>query len=172
LSRAKERNWQTLSSIDCAKIHTRVEIHTIATAFRRAIESCDRASLPSSFNAFPLGSCDDAAALLGRYFHEHGLEFLLVAGSRGSMARGTWNSHAWLSRDRMIVDITADQYPEITETVLVTEDQSWHSQFRLAESRASWLEPKRGVDSYRLTAAYRQILSHITDPRSLVVHHR
>jgi len=38
-------------------------------------------------------------------------------------------SHAWLELDGFIVDVTADQFPDASQPVVVTRDRSWHKQF-------------------------------------------
>jgi hypothetical protein len=36
------------------------------------------------------------------------------------------SSHAWIERGGLIVDITADQFADISERVIVTTDATWH----------------------------------------------
>lgn len=38
-------------------------------------------------------------------------------------------SHGWPERCGVIVDITADQFSDKTETVIVTDDPTWHRSF-------------------------------------------
>ena len=39
-------------------------------------------------------------------------------------------SHAWLEYEGWILDITADQFEDINDKVLVRKDRTWHSQFK------------------------------------------
>lgn len=46
------------------------------------------------------------------------------------MTDGTkFGSHAWLERGSWIVDITADQFPDVTESVIVTQDRDWYNRY-------------------------------------------
>jgi hypothetical protein len=76
--------------------------------------------------SFPRGACGDASILLGEYLHRQGQDVLdYVAGERES----DLYSHAWLEKDGLIVDITADQFEGVSEPVIVTYDRTWHQQF-------------------------------------------
>jgi hypothetical protein len=77
---------------------------------------------------FPRNSCDHASALLGRYFQEQGFDVVYV--NNGCRGGSSWkDSHAWLEIGDLIVDITADQFSDQTERVIVTTDHTWHSTF-------------------------------------------
>jgi hypothetical protein len=79
------------------------------------------------FSSFPHGSCGSAAIVLNAMIEEElGVSATYVAGVRSVDER----SHAWLEFDGLIVDVTADQFSEVKEPVLVTRDRSWHDQFQ------------------------------------------
>jgi hypothetical protein len=111
--------------------HVEYPVRLAAARFRNAIERCPRNDLPT-LRSFPRGSCGDASILLGEYLHQagHG-QWDYVAGEREL----DLHSHAWLEHDEMIVDITADQFDDVTEPVIVTSDRSWHRQFSYPEPR-------------------------------------
>lgn len=75
--------------------------------------------------------CKPASMLLGRYLIEEfdcrPIEF--VSAQRWSESGGLARSHFWLEHQGVIVDITADQYPEIDQPVIVTTDRDWHDRF-------------------------------------------
>jgi hypothetical protein len=99
-------------------------LYDYATRFRAAIESCDKRSLPITFERFPRGSCGDATLLLGKYLEESGFgKFNYVLGERNG------NSHAWLENDEVIIDITADQFLDMPHQVFVACESEWHSSF-------------------------------------------
>lgn len=106
----------------------------LATRFRSAIESVGK-GLCVAFDQFPHGACGEAASLLGTYFIENGLVgFEYISGDRGSHesdAEMPWHSHAWIQRGSLIVDITADQFWEISESVIVTDSSPWHQMFEI-----------------------------------------
>lgn len=96
----------------------------LATQFRKAIEKCDQRNLSVAFSAFPQGSCGDACILLGKWLEQNGYDdFDFVVGEREEQ------SHAWLEKNDIIVDITADQFDDNLPTVIVSNDHGWHSQF-------------------------------------------
>lgn len=101
-------------------------ILTLATEFRDLIERCDKHDLLPTMHSFPRGCCGDASILLARYLADHGEPgFLYVCGERRKQ-EGGYGSHGWLQRDRLIVDITADQFGEIDQHVIVTDRSAWH----------------------------------------------
>lgn len=99
------------------------DVHAAAARCRSAIES--RTNLRSvGLASFPVGSCGDASLLLGTYLKDSGLgEWTYHSGSRGQQ------THGWIERDGVIVDITADQFPDVDTEVVVTRGREWHSQF-------------------------------------------
>lgn len=100
------------------------EIKLASTKFRNAINKC-HSLLGITFKNFPEGSCGDAAPLLGTYLIENKLgEFQYYTGNYG--AKETWSSHAWLQAGSLVVDITADQFPDITKKIIVEEHSLWH----------------------------------------------
>ena len=103
-----------------------VNIRKTATEFRNAAEIC-APSLGITFKYFPRGSCGEAVLLLGTYLIEQGLgEFQYMLGEYGVRKDSNWSYHAWLQSDSLVVDITADQFPEITEKVIVQDVSKWH----------------------------------------------
>ncbi len=38
-------------------------------------------------------------------------------------------SHGWLKQNELIIDITADQFEDNNESVIVTINSKWHSEF-------------------------------------------
>lgn len=98
-------------------------VRTIASAVRAAIASCAPADLP--WPTFPRGACGDTSLLLGQVLHDAGISgFEYICGNRYGAERSS--SHAWLSDGEWIVDITADQFPDVAEQVIVSRDSLWH----------------------------------------------
>jgi len=99
-------------------------IKELATLFRSAILKCDPKSLPITLQGYPGGACGDAVLLLAKYLQENNFgQFNYMLGQREG------RSHAWLQKNGVIVDITADQFIDQSNTVIVTKDNSWHSSF-------------------------------------------
>jgi hypothetical protein len=99
--------------------------------FRKTIDdSLAQLSFLISFHAFPRGACGDASDILGRFLNERGEGlFEYVSGRLGRQ------THAWLEGHNLIVDITADQSPDIFDSAIVTTNRSWHDSFVVAYRR-------------------------------------
>lgn len=62
--------------------------------------------------------------MLGHYLKAQGFgTFYYVLGKREE------HSHAWLQQGEIIIDITADQFPEVDHAVIVTATPTWHGGF-------------------------------------------
>jgi hypothetical protein len=110
------------------------QLRAAAMRFRLAIERCDPKQLTICMQDFPAGSCGDATPLLGTYFIEEGLgTFTYVLGERAADNINGRHSHAWLEADGVIVDITADQFVENDQKVIVTGHSDWHATFERDE---------------------------------------
>ena len=76
------------------------------------------------FPQFPRGACGDTCLLLARWLEQNGFgHWDIVSGWRNG-----W-SHAWLQRDGLIIDVTADQFPDGQSPVVITDDATWHNLF-------------------------------------------
>lgn len=101
-------------------------IREYALGFRTAILRCPKESLPVALRQFPKGSCGDASLLLAMYLSTKKLEPLqYIVGVKRRQ------SHAWLQLDDIIIDITADQFDESKDAVIVTKDDGWHKTFKI-----------------------------------------
>jgi hypothetical protein len=135
-----------------------------AARFRGAIEECDPKSLTEGMKDFPIGACGDATPLLGTYLTEQGLgTFTYVLGLRAHNGINGSHSHAWLEASGIIVDITADQFPEIVEKVIVSAGSDWHAEFE-RDGEAEMKADYRVFDEFasaRLDRAYQAILAKL-----------
>jgi hypothetical protein len=110
----------------------------IATAVRRAFKSCDPTELPWPF---PRHACGDTAMILGQVLDEHGIEgFMYVWGEKHG-PRGKYSSHGWLQNGEWIVDITADQFSDVHDPVIVTNCSPWHEAWGQCRASDSTLAP-------------------------------
>ncbi len=108
----------------------RIRLKQLSKKFRDAILKCDLSELCSSLTSFPIESCADASMLLGTYLIDNGIgAFNLIKGKRGE---GNFlETHYWLERDNIIVDITANQFDDVNEEVVITGlDSSWYNSFK------------------------------------------
>ena len=78
---------------------------------------------------FPNGCCKSASFILAHHLMTTGalMSIEYVWGLRGSPPH-QW-PHGWLESEGLILDLTADQFPEIFEPVIVTRDPKFHDSF-------------------------------------------
>jgi hypothetical protein len=135
-----------------------------AKQFRAALEHCERDLLPIAFENFPRGSCGDATLLLAKYLQNSGLGFFdYICGEVYEDGGRKFQSHAWLQRGNIIVDITADQFNEIEAPVLVTRDHSWHNQFEVEVKNVADYEVYDERTKRILSSAYESVIACIDD---------
>jgi hypothetical protein len=95
-----------------------------ATRFRNAIDSARRDDWKGNMKGFPVECCHHACTLLLLYFKRIGMEgFRTYSGIHPTNQGGR---HLWLQKGEIVIDITADQFPEIDKKVIVTRESSWH----------------------------------------------
>lgn len=140
------------------------QIAALATCFRSALEELrsQLGGLGLNLERFPCGCCGNVSPILGTYLTENGCgRFELIEGTRG-VHEHDFRSHAWLSQGRLIVDITADQCPEVGERVIVTTESPWHDTFT---QRVGYSGDYRSVGNPELTkimeAVYGLVVRHI-----------
>jgi hypothetical protein len=82
-------------------------------------------------NDFPSGCCGFVSEmfLMPRLLNAGFISTKYVGGRKNEKGE----SHAWLEYKDYIIDITADQFPEITEPVLIIKKEAseFHKQFEL-----------------------------------------
>ena len=77
-------------------------------------------------NSFPRGACGLSSEFLGKYLIDLGFTNVKrVSGKRN------FETHAWLSVDDLIVDITSDQFPDGLSPVYIGELSIFHKSFTL-----------------------------------------
>ena len=112
-------------------------IREMAKSFCKAIERIPVNTLPACMQLFPRGACGDTALLFAAYLVDHSITgFKWTSGCRGDVRDNTWTSHAWLQRDDLVVDLTADQFLDAPTGVIVASPSPWHFQFG-GEARGS-----------------------------------
>ena len=116
------------------KLMTDLEItrvNSLATAMHNALVECARNGLTATLynlRRFPVECCDHACRLLIIFLSENGVSNIQqISGSRPDDPNG---SHLWLVVDGVTVDITAYQFSNTLEKVIVTRQSEWHSQLR------------------------------------------
>ncbi|WP_421353406.1 hypothetical protein [Aeromonas veronii] len=123
------------------------ELRKHASDFRLALERLDWGSMPANFRQFPAGTCGDISDILAEYLYKQGINDIdYVSGSADNQ-----QSHAWLEVSRYIIDITADQFPDCSDPVIVTDDHSWHQRFEESARRpAGFLDGFKSTDNMTL----------------------
>ena len=107
------------------------EIRSAVETFRKAIERSDLSSDEFYLKTFPRVCCKPASMVLGKYLvDEVGCRPLtFVEGKSWGHNGGLLRSHWWIEHEGLVIDITADQFAEIEQPVIVTTDLGWYEQF-------------------------------------------
>lgn len=98
--------------------------------------------------------------MLAEYFRTQGFDrFEVVSGERrkGKGPLRRWTSHAWLEGYGLVVDITADQFADVSTKVIVVTGSAWHGRF-LEQRRRS-----PGISEYACAAQLWRAYAAITD---------
>ena len=144
------------------EIENNIDVKTIvelARNMRNAIELLPKSTLGIEMGYFPRGACGDAALLLGAYFVDCGFfGFKYVCGERGSHSDNSWTTHAWLSFEGLIVDITSDQFEDISDRVIVSKNSEWHQEFfNVVITESSDFRLWTGIGTHHLYQIYAKL---------------
>ena len=116
--------------------------------------------LKQKFSAFPKNCCGHASVLLVLYLKDLGVKRVYRVFN-GKHIQDVKKSHAWVEVGEIIVDITADQFPD-NPPVIVTDNRKWHACFDGEQRTAEILEDfsEKAMQNYREAyAAVRESLS-------------
>lgn len=95
------------------------KIRNLVVPFRNAIEICKN-KLGIPFCTFPKMCCGVTSVLLGYYLLQYGFnDVVYVLGDNKDL-----RSHAWIEIGEIIIDITATQFNEIHEDVIVDHSKN------------------------------------------------
>ncbi len=117
-----------------------IDLHKIAHDFRASFDKQKALGiLPQHMMDFPSACCAVTSELLGDYLNS------IPGGPEAETVNANRNgkSHMWLVVDSLIVDLTADQFPDGRPAVYVGPEDSWY---------ASWEVDIRGKASHGGTA--------------------
>jgi hypothetical protein len=107
-------------------------VRQTAVLFRKHFVDMPKDLKPFWMANFPRGGCGFMTTLLGNFLSLKGLGmFTYVCRERGEECSqaNDWTSHAWLEKDGLIVDVTADQFDDCKDEVIVTSDSDFHRSF-------------------------------------------
>lgn len=137
---------------------TNEQIRQYGLKFRKAIESLTTSEFPQSsfFENFPRGCCGDTSNLFAKYLSKKGIDALYVWGINQNDY-----SHAWLEYRGVIIDLTADQFPEIHDKVIVSKESDWYKQFTMQGRYKSDFEEFNQYNSQRLGQVYKNIMNRL-----------
>lgn len=125
--------------------------------FRKALDRIDWSDMPIQFREFPRGCCGDVSDMLAEHLYSLGFKKIdYVCGvSEGA-------SHAWLEIDGSAIDITADQFEDVSENVLFQSPDILHSKYEIEKRRMAGYKQYHGpaiADIMRVHNAVAKILN-------------
>jgi hypothetical protein len=129
----------------------------LAEQFRAALEKVrNDATLPGHFKDFPRGTCGDTSDILSKFLESHGIDNIEYVC--GVFRDG--KSHAWLEVAGYIIDITADQFPDVFQRVIVSKESLWHDEFEERQRRKAGYIVRNQI-THNLDKVYRAALAKI-----------
>ena len=127
-------------------------MESLVAEFRAALDKIDWAKMPIGFKDFPLGTCGDISDILAEHLYLQGIENIdYVCGENES------GTHAWLEIDGCAVDVTADQFDEITDKFLIQSPKIWHSIFEERNRRAAGYKKMSGSAISEIMQVHKEI---------------
>jgi hypothetical protein len=138
------------------------DIRSISRAVRGALEESS-AVWPQFWPGFPGGACSDASLVLGAILDDAGHSGFECAWGEIVGPNGTRPSHGWLQRGDLIVDITADQFDEVTDAVIVSTDSVWHRKWRIVTMSPGDLKQHKVREVAELYTLYHEINRLLAD---------
>lgn len=136
-------------------------IQKLANHFRLAIEACPKGQLPITFKSFPRGSCGDTSLILGAWLEDNEYpEFEYTLGTI-SKSSGQLSSHAWLEKNSLIVDITADQFDLGMPSVYVGLPNDFYNRYTVKQRSIGHFRAYDKMTQLTLASAYNTIKQHI-----------
>jgi hypothetical protein len=133
-------------------------LRELGISFRRAILSIPSEKFINSswFNNYPRGCCGDTSDLFSKYLNSKGIEVIYVWGFKGEQ------SHAWLEYHDIIIDLTADQFPDVNEEVVITKRRNWYDAIAIQNKSKNDFESYPAYNSVRLRNIYDNILLELS----------
>ncbi len=137
-------------------------VRQASVKFRKRFLEMPKDFRPLGMTDFPRGSCGRMTTLLGSFLKREGLGvFTYVCAERGEECGplNDWTSHAWLEKDGLIVDVTADQFDDCKDEVIVTTDSDFHRSFVVTPDSCRELEIIELGGSPDLVATYEYLVN-------------
>ncbi|UCS93286.1 hypothetical protein KZP23_21995 [Echinicola marina] len=110
----------------------KMQLTLVTTDFRKLMVEKIKTFKHPEFINFPSGSCFASSVLLNHFLINKGyLGFNIVFANLNN------KSHSWVQNDQFIIDVTANQFDEIQEEVLVVRKgmDFWHRNFSVKSIR-------------------------------------
>jgi hypothetical protein len=135
---------------------------------RAAFEQMDKTNLPITFRNFPRGACGDTCEVLAEILKEFGHgNFRYVAGRRKN-----GNCHAWLQCNSVIVDITSDQFDEISDPIYIGPINDWYQSFEVQQEHEAGYSRLDAHSRAELSCVHSRIKSILNAYQSTKISHR
>ena len=138
------------------------KVRDLAQRVRTALQSIPLTERPEEFSNFPKGACGSSSLILGAVLVDNGhTNFIYVCGERPSPDDTQIVSHAWLADRDLVVDITADQFNDAPEALVVAIGSSWHKSFEIKHTEAADFRASSSPALLHLVAVYKKVRNHL-----------
>lgn len=107
--------------------------------FCSALQQVNWSKMPAQFQEFPLGTCGDISDILAEHLYSNGFNSI-------DYVCGFYNgrSHAWLEINGYAIDVTANQFHDISAHFLYQQPELWHYKFEEQTRRKAGYKTFRG----------------------------
>lgn len=120
--------------------------------FRRALDQIDWSSMPCGFKEFPTGTCGDISDILAEHLYQNGIENVTYV-----CGRSNGGIHAWLEVDGTAIDVTADQFEDMEDKVLIQSPEVWHHKYEIENRRKAGYRDMNGPAVSGLVTVHTEI---------------
>jgi len=131
-------------------------VDDLVIEFRRALDKIDWSNMPLGFTEFPAGTCGDISDILAEYLYQKSHQNITYICGESSD-----DSHAWLEVNGKAVDVTADQFDDVTEKVLFQDPEIWHHKYEEVWRRKAGYKDMRGPTLDDLNTVYNEVVRQL-----------
>ena len=141
------------------------ELIDIAKAFRKAIELTDF-SIENvgeeghlRMRHFPEGCCAEVTTSLALYLkYEYNVQDIAKYCAQIEEGSKWYGTHEWLEHNGIIIDITANQFPMVAESIIVARESDFHNKYAKKKSKLTTVFGLEHLPDYKISI-YESIMS-------------
>lgn len=123
------------------------------------------------FNNFPSNCCEFSSMMFARFLiEEQKYDFTDVLMVKGQCKINHHQSHLWLEVTGYVCDITAGQFEDAPERIIVAKKSSWHNRFQILGKNVPQIcfdDYVNDYDELVLEQDYQQLIRKLPEKNSI-----